>query len=135
LLDSAASLTMIGGTLLGGGSGGIGAAGGATMTAQGGAQVTFQGTTLGSAAGQSGSLLVTGVGTAWHNLATAKPPYGGNIEIGVAASTATQAGGFGSVTVTAGATMTDTAGDIIGVNAGSAGTILSAPPAVSRTPA
>ena len=46
-----------------------------------------------------------------------------SLEVGVAAVTPTLGGGVGHVTVTAGASMTDTGGDIVGVNAGSTGDI------------
>ena len=117
-LTDSGSLTVFGGTLLAGGSVDIDGNGllGATMTAEAGAQVTFQGTLLGSVAGQTGSLTVTGSTTSWVNGSA-------SLEVGVAAITPTLGGGVGHVTVTAGAGMTDTGGDIVGVNAGSTGDI------------
>src|SRR3984957_18202192 len=64
-LTDSGSLTVFGGTRVAGGSVDIDGNGlpGATMTAEAGAQVTFQGTLLGSVAGQTGSLTVTGSST------------------------------------------------------------------------
>jgi T5SS/PEP-CTERM-associated repeat protein len=122
-LTDSGSLTVFGGTLLAGGSVDIDGNGllGATMTAEAGAQVTFQGTLLGSVAGQTGSLTVTGSSTT--GIATSWVNGSASLEVGVAAVTPTLAGGVGHVTVTAGASMTDTGGDIVGVNAGSTGDI------------
>jgi T5SS/PEP-CTERM-associated repeat protein len=128
-LQDSGRLTLSGGTLLAGGSSDVGAgtALGATMTAAGGAQVTFRGTSLGSNAGETGSLVITGssttgVQTSWQNVAGTLPVGSeGSLDVGVAAATATQAGGVGHATITAGASVVDSAGDIVGVNAGSKG--------------
>ena len=121
-LTDSGSLTVFGGTLLAGGSVDIDSNGllGATMTAEAGAQVTFQGTLLGSVAGQTGSLIVTGSSTT--GIATSWVNGGASLEVGVAAVTPTLAGGVGHVKVTLGATLSSGA-DIVGVNAGSSGDI------------
>jgi fibronectin-binding autotransporter adhesin len=116
-LQDSGKLVVNGGTLSGGGSSDIGFIVGATMTAQAAAKVSFQGTSLGSAAGDTGTLVVTGIGTSWQNTLST------GLKVGVAAATPTSAGGIGHVTITAAASMTDTGGDIVGVNAGSKGDI------------
>ena len=61
-----ANVVLNGGTLnSAGGQGNISSIGGPTVTAQGGVQVTTQGDHIGTAAGQSGSLVLTGSGSSW----------------------------------------------------------------------
>ena len=61
-------LIVDGGTISATGQGDIDFSQGATMVAQGGAQVSFQTTSLGNQPGLAGYLLVTGAGTTWRNL-------------------------------------------------------------------
>ena len=57
----------------------IDSAQGATMVAEGGAQVTFQEIVLGSIPAQQGTLVVTGSGTEWQNVAGTNGFSGGMI--------------------------------------------------------
>jgi T5SS/PEP-CTERM-associated repeat protein len=112
----AGNLTVDGGTLIGAGGSDIGIAQGAAMTVQNGAQVSFQGTGVGNLQGETGSLLVTGLGTTWRDVNSVNPTgVGGFLFVGL--------NGTGHVTVTDGASVIDSAADALGANPGSAGDV------------
>ncbi len=96
-----------GGTLNAAGDTSIGSPGDATVTAQGGVQVTTLGDGVGPNAGQSGSLVLTDPGTTWTELSGA-PVNGqdpGFLNFGFSGPANGLAGGAGFLTVTKSATL------------------------------
>jgi T5SS/PEP-CTERM-associated repeat protein len=96
-----------GGTLNAAGDTSIGSPGGATVTAEGGVHVTTLGDGVGPSAGQSGSLVLTGIGTTWTEQSGA--PVNGNVpgflNFGFFGPANGLAGGAGFLTVTNNATL------------------------------
>lgn len=117
-MSAASNLTINGGTLNAAGSNTIGSTGtnAATVVAQAGAQVSFQGTSLGSNSGESGTIVVSGIGTTWRNVPSTNPAgYGGFMNAGF--------NGAGYVTITAGASLINSANDTLGSQSGSYGAL------------
>lgn len=103
-----ANTVLNGGTLNGSsGTSWIGNVGGESVTAQSGANVTTLGDNIGTNAGQSGSLTLTGVGTSWTE--TTNGSFNGNgtgwINLGQSGPGNGQAGSAGFLTVTNSATL------------------------------
>jgi T5SS/PEP-CTERM-associated repeat protein len=95
-----------------------------TVTAQGGSHITTGGDSVGSNAGQSGSLVLTGLGTTWTE--QAGPAINGSIpgflNVGLVGPSGGLGGSSGFLTVTNGATLNTGAGAEFGGSAGSHGT-------------
>ena len=91
-----------------GGTGNIGNIGGVTVTAQGGAQVTTLGDSVGTNSGQAGSLVLTGVGTGWTEISAGSINGNGTgfLTIGGSGPGNGQGGSAGFLTVSNSASLT-----------------------------
>ena len=98
----------------------INATNGATVTASNNSTVVTTGDNLGSFNGQSGSLVLSGVGTTWQEVASSGSS--GYINIGIAgAFSPGQTGGTGYLTVTNGASLVTAGNADLGQNLGNIG--------------
>ena len=123
-----AATTFSGVTLAALGFGGItGPSASDVLTVEGGSTVSTLNDGIGTTAGQSGSLALTGTNTTWHvvhNAAYDNPPYvTGYLTVGGGAATSVLAGGVGSLTIESNAAMTVDSGASVGQAAGSQGTV------------
>ncbi|HEY2618913.1 MAG TPA: Hint domain-containing protein [Acetobacteraceae bacterium] len=117
------NVTLDAATLTANGSTSIGSPTGATVTAQGGSHVTTSGDSVGPNAGQSGSLVLTGLGTTWTEQAgpAANGSIPGFLSVGFSGPSGGLAGSSGFLTVTSGAVLNTGAFAVFGGNAGSVG--------------
>ena len=117
------NVTLDAATLTAGGSTSIGSSTGATVTARSGSHVTTGGDSVSPNAGQSGSLVLTGLGTTWTE--QAGPAVNGSIpgflNVGFSGPSGGLAGASGFLTVTGGAALNTGAFAVFGGNAGSVG--------------
>jgi T5SS/PEP-CTERM-associated repeat protein len=95
----------------------VGSTTGATVTANGGSQVTTEGDTIGSSAGQFGSLTVTGTNTKWteQNATPVNGSYPGFLTVGNS--------GTGTLNVNGGGIVSPGGDFIVGNNAGGSGAV------------
>jgi len=111
------ALQVNGGTLTSDGAAAIGIAGGAAVSVSAAASVSFQSTDIGTGSGQTGTLTLSGTGTSWTDTGT-------DGEGGFQAGESTGfPDGDGTITVTAGALLSGSDTDILGVSAGSEGVL------------
>jgi T5SS/PEP-CTERM-associated repeat protein len=116
-LTAGSGLRIAGGSLTAGGAATIGATGGVAVSATGGAAVSVLNTAIGTNARQPGTLTLSGAGTTWTDTGTGGS---GGFQAGASSSAFSSQG---VINVTLGARLNGSDTDVLGVTAGSTGTL------------